>query len=79
VKLRRVLRAIRKHFHQPPNEVLASSAIDKFLDGPDSSEKSLFEIYESNRGTDAIMNIFFHDGRSLKEFEKLSISRSGPA
>lgn len=76
MKLRRVLRAIRKHFDQPPNEVLASNAIDKFLDGPDSCEKKLFEIYESNGGRDAIMNIFFHDEASLKEFEKLSILRS---
>ncbi|XP_078148770.1 tetratricopeptide repeat (TPR)-like superfamily protein isoform X3 [Carex rostrata] len=78
VKLRRVLRAIRKHFHQPPNEVMASNAIEKFLDGPDSCEKKLFEIYESNGGRDAIMNIFFPDERSSKEFEKLSISSSEP-
>ncbi|KAJ3687084.1 hypothetical protein LUZ61_016248 [Rhynchospora tenuis] len=78
VKMRRVLRAIRKHFLQPPVEVLASNVINKFLDGPDLCEKKLFEVYESKGGTDAIMNIFFPDEQSSEEFKKLSISSSEP-
>lgn len=41
VKLRRVLRAIRKHFPQPPDNILSGNAIDKFLDDPDLSEDKL--------------------------------------
>lgn len=41
VKLRRVLRAIRKHFPQPPEDILAGNAMDKFLDDPDLCEDKL--------------------------------------
>jgi hypothetical protein len=78
VKLRGVLRAIHKHFPQPPNDIVSSNAIDKFLDGPDSCEKKLLEIYESNGGREAIMNILFPDGQRSEALEKLSCSRFDP-
>ena len=41
VKLRRVLRAIRKHFSQPPEDLLVGNVIEKFLDDPDLCEDKL--------------------------------------
>ncbi|KAF2300067.1 hypothetical protein GH714_007884 [Hevea brasiliensis] len=41
VKLHRVLRAIRKHFPQPPEEVLIGNAIDKLLDDLNLCEDKL--------------------------------------
>ncbi|XP_078149129.1 calcineurin-binding protein 1-like isoform X3 [Carex rostrata] len=78
IKLRRVLRAIHKHFPQPPNEMLSSNAIDKFLDGSDCCEKQLLEIYEFNGGREAIINILFPDGQRSEALEKLSSSSSEP-
>lgn len=75
VKLRRVLRAIRKHFPQPPDDILADSVIDKFLDGPDLCENKLCEIYESNGNRESIMNILFSNGRDPETFKKLSVAR----
>ncbi|XP_072951059.1 calcineurin-binding protein 1 isoform X2 [Typha angustifolia] len=78
VKLRRVLRAIRKHFPQPPDDLLADSAIDKFLDGPDLYEKKLCEVSETTGSCDAIMNILFTNEKGPETFKKLSIVSSGP-
>ncbi|ESQ53881.1 hypothetical protein EUTSA_v10026823mg, partial [Eutrema salsugineum] len=41
VKLRRVLRAIKKHFSQPPDDLLVGNVIDKFLDDPELCEDKL--------------------------------------
>jgi calcineurin-binding protein cabin-1 len=41
VKLRRVLRAIKKHFSQPPDDLLIGNVIDKFLDDPELCEDKL--------------------------------------
>ncbi|XP_008796639.2 calcineurin-binding protein 1 [Phoenix dactylifera] len=78
VKLRRVLRAIRKHFPQPPDDILADNVIDKFLDGPDLCENKLCEIYESNGNRESIMNILFSNGRDPETFKKLSVASSEP-
>ncbi|XAR70823.1 hypothetical protein NMG60_11027828 [Bertholletia excelsa] len=66
VKLRRVLRAIRKHFPQPPDDVLAGNAIDKFLDDPNLCEDKLSEEAGSNGFLDVILKIIFPDGGQLK-------------
>ncbi|KAF8681835.1 hypothetical protein HU200_045277 [Digitaria exilis] len=78
VKLRRVLRAIRKHFPQPPYDLLVNNPIDNFLDGPDSCEKVLSEICESNGSKEAILNVLFPGERGYEAFKKLSTASSEP-
>jgi calcineurin-binding protein cabin-1 len=75
VKLRRVLRAIRKHFPQPPYDILVNNPLDNFLDGPDSCEKALCEIYESDGSREAILNVLFPGERGYEAFRKLSTDR----
>lgn len=75
VKLRRVLRAIRKLFPQPPHDLLINNPIDNFLDGPDSCEKSLSEIYESIGSKEAILNVLFPGEGGYETFKKLSATR----
>ena len=75
VKLRRVLRAIRKHFPQPPYDVLVNNPLDNFLDGPDSCEKTLCEIYGSDGSREAILNVLFPGERGYEAFKKLSTDR----
>ncbi|KAM0822283.1 hypothetical protein ACQ4PT_071592 [Festuca glaucescens] len=76
VKLRRVLRAIRKHFPQPPYDILVNNPLDNFLDGPDSCEKTLCEIYESDGSREAILNVLFPGERGYEAFKKLSTDSS---
>lgn len=57
VKLRRVLRAIRKHFPQPPDDMLCENAIDKFLDGLDLWEDKLQEVSALGEGRELVTNI----------------------
>ncbi|XP_062212069.1 calcineurin-binding protein 1-like isoform X1 [Phragmites australis] len=78
VKLRRVLRAIRKHFTQPPYDLLVNNPIDNFLDGTDSCEKMLSEIYETNGSREAILNVLFPGERGYEAFKKLSTASSEP-
>ncbi|PNT74299.1 uncharacterized protein LOC100823822 isoform X2 [Brachypodium distachyon] len=78
VKLRRVLRAIRKHFPQPPYDLLVNNPLDNFLDGPDSCEKILCEIYETRGSTEAILNVLFPGESGYEAFKKLSTDSSGP-
>ncbi|CAL5438071.1 unnamed protein product [Camellia sinensis] len=78
VKLRRVLRAIRKHIPQPPDNVLAGNAIDKFLDDPNLCEDKLSEVAGSDGFLDSIMKIIFPDGRSLKQLKASSLGSSDP-
>lgn len=78
IKLRRVFRAIRKHFPQPPDDILAESAIDKFLDSPDLLEDKLSEVSRSEGTWESIMNILFTDGREPETFKKLSAVGSAP-
>lgn len=77
VKLRRVLRAIRKHFPQPPDSVLDGNAIEKFLDDPDLCEDKLSEEAGSDGFRDAIMNIIYQDGSILKR-QPATIESSEP-
>lgn len=61
-----MLRAIRKHFPQPPEDVLSGNAIDKFLDDPDLCEDKLSEEAGSDGFLDSIMKVIYPDSGSLK-------------
>ncbi|GJU18335.1 tetratricopeptide repeat-like superfamily protein [Tanacetum coccineum] len=74
VKLRRVLRAIRKHFPQPPDNVLDGNAIEKFLDDPGLCEDKLSEEAESDGFRDSILNFVYQDVSQ----QLTSIERSEP-
>ncbi|KAK3012592.1 hypothetical protein RJ639_009245, partial [Escallonia herrerae] len=67
VKLRKVLRAIRKHFPQPPDSVLAGNRIDKFLDDPGLDEEKLSEEAGSDGFLDSIMKALFPNAGGLKQ------------
>lgn len=75
IKLRRVLRTIRKHFPQPPDDVLAANAIDKFLDDSHLCEDKLSEEAGSDGFLDSIMKIIFPNGESLKQPKASSLGR----
>ncbi|XP_043721210.1 calcineurin-binding protein 1 [Telopea speciosissima] len=78
VKLRRVLRAIRKHFPQPPDDVLTENSIDNFLDNPDLCEDKLSEEIGSDGFLEYIMNIIFPNGRSVKQCKPFLAGSSEP-
>ncbi|XP_031383415.1 calcineurin-binding protein 1-like isoform X2 [Punica granatum] len=78
VKLRRVLRAIRKHFPQPPEDVLADSVIDKFLDDADLSEDKLSEEAGSDGFLHTMTKILFSTKGSIKQYKKSLVASSGP-
>ncbi|XP_065850006.1 calcineurin-binding protein 1 isoform X2 [Euphorbia lathyris] len=76
VKLRRVLRAIRKHFPQPPEDVLTQNAIDKFLDDPDLCEDKLSEAAGSEGYLETITTIIFPN--SVKQHQTMISGSSEP-
>ncbi|KAF7817092.1 calcineurin-binding protein 1 isoform X1 [Senna tora] len=78
VKLRRVLRAIRKHFLQPPEDVLAGNPIDKFLDDSDLCEDKLSDEAGSNGFLETITKIMFPDVGGLTQYNTLLLGRSEP-
>ncbi|GAB2250906.1 hypothetical protein Droror1_Dr00017156 [Drosera rotundifolia] len=61
LKLRRVLRAIHKHFPQPPDDVLVENPIDKFLDDPSLCENKLWEEAASDGFVDTMTKVVFPD------------------
>lgn len=75
IKLRRVFRAIRKHFPHPPEEILAENAIDKILDSPDLCEDKLPEVLGSDGNWESIMNPLFPNEGATMTFKKLSAVR----
>ncbi|XP_042375103.1 calcineurin-binding protein 1-like isoform X1 [Zingiber officinale] len=75
VKLRRVLRAIRKHFPQPPDDMLCENTIDKFLDGVDLWEDKLQEVSGLGEGRELITNII-SNARDLETTKRSSIVSS---
>ena len=75
VKLRRVLRAIRKHFPQPPEDVLAGNAIDKFLDDPDLCEDKLSEEAGSDGFLETIMKALLPNSGSFKQHKMSLVGR----
>lgn len=66
-KLRRVLRAIRKHFPQPPDNVMAGSAIDKFLDNSEICEDKLSEVAGTDGFLDTMMKIVFSQNEPFNQ------------
>ncbi|PHT74111.1 hypothetical protein T459_21388, partial [Capsicum annuum] len=76
IKLRRVLRAIRKHFPQPPDDVLAGNAIDKFLDGREMCEDKVSEEAGSSGFPEYMTKILLSDPRSLEQQKASSKGRS---
>ncbi|KAI3756000.1 hypothetical protein L1987_55812 [Smallanthus sonchifolius] len=67
VKLRRVLRAIRKHFPQPPDYMLDGNAIEKFLDDTNLCENKLSEEAGAEGFQDVIMKFIYQDSAVLKQ------------
>lgn len=59
VKLRKVLRAIRRQFPQPPEEVLNRNAVDAFLEDPDFNEEKLRNMVMSGGNRIHIVNYAF--------------------
>ncbi|XP_027356067.1 calcineurin-binding protein 1 isoform X2 [Abrus precatorius] len=78
VKLRRVLRAIRKHFLQPPEDLLAGNPIDKFLDDPNLCEDKLSEEAGSDGFLETITKIMFPDVGGLAQYNATLLKRSEP-
>ncbi|CAL0319261.1 unnamed protein product [Lupinus luteus] len=78
VKLRRVLRAIRKHFPQPPEDLLAGNPIDKFLDDSDLCEDKLAEEAGSDGFPETITKTMFPDVGGLAQYKTTLLRRSEP-
>ncbi|KAL6501999.1 hypothetical protein OROGR_027132 [Orobanche gracilis] len=78
VKLRRVLRAIRKHFPKPPDSVLAANAIEKFLDNLELCEDKLSEESVSEGFSDTMMKIVFSENEPFKICNSLPPESSDP-
>ncbi|XP_071917630.1 calcineurin-binding protein 1 isoform X2 [Coffea arabica] len=78
IKIRRVLRAIRKHFPQPPDHVLVGNAIDKILDDPDLCEDKLSEEAGCDGFLDSVIKTVFSDPGSLKQQQASLVVSSGP-
>lgn len=75
VKLRRVLRAIRKHFPQPPEDILAENAIDKFLDDTDLCEDQLSEEAGSDGFLETITRAILPNLGSFKQHKMSLVGR----
>ncbi|XP_041019240.1 calcineurin-binding protein 1 isoform X3 [Juglans microcarpa x Juglans regia] len=73
VKLRRVLRTIRKHFPHPPEDVLSTNTIDKFLDDPDLCEDKLSDEAGSEGFLETMKNIMLPGAGSLKQYKTSSV------
>ena len=69
-----MLRAIRKHFPEPPSDVIAGNPIDKYLDDPNLCEDILSEEAGSNEFLDTITKVIYKDTGILSQ-HKLSIER----
>ncbi|KAL5558617.1 hypothetical protein UlMin_034828 [Ulmus minor] len=78
VKLRRVLRTIRKHFPQPPEDILAGNAIDKFLDDPDLCEDKLSADAGSDGFLETITNMLLPNIGSFKQHKMSLVGSSEP-
>lgn len=75
VKLRRVLRAIRKHILQPPEDLLAGNPIDKFLDDPNLCEDKLSEEAGSDGFLESITKRMFPDVGGLAQYNATLLRR----
>ncbi|KAL7168037.1 hypothetical protein ACSBR2_038470 [Camellia fascicularis] len=63
---------------EPPDNVLAGHAIDKFLDDPNLCEDKLSEVAGSDGFLDSIMKIIFPDNGNLKQLKASSLGSSDP-
>ncbi|KFK29893.1 hypothetical protein AALP_AA7G192300 [Arabis alpina] len=77
VKLRRVLRAIKKHFPQPPDDLLVGNVIDKFLDDPDLCEDKLSHEAGSEGFLEMITKCII-PSRTLTEYKVSLLHSSDP-
>ncbi|GER25614.1 tetratricopeptide repeat protein [Striga asiatica] len=75
VKLRRVLRAIRKHFPKPPDRDLAGNPIEKFLDNPELCEDKLSEEAGSEGFLSTMRKIVFSEDEPPKHQNSSSLER----
>ncbi|KAL2340079.1 hypothetical protein Fmac_008019 [Flemingia macrophylla] len=78
VRLRRVLRAIRKHFLQPSEDLLLGNPIDKFLDDPNLCEDKLSDEAGSDGFFKSITKIMFPDVGGLAQYNATLLRRSEP-
>ncbi|KAJ7965908.1 Tetratricopeptide repeat (TPR)-like superfamily protein [Quillaja saponaria] len=78
IKLRRVLRAIRKHFPQPPEDVLTGNPIDKFLDDLGLCEDQLSEEAGSDEFLETISKTIFPDAGGLTHYKASTFVSSEP-
>ncbi|KAF6164263.1 hypothetical protein GIB67_010233, partial [Kingdonia uniflora] len=78
VKVRKVLKAIRKHFSQPPEDILGENPIDIFLNNPDLGEEKLCEEVGSDGFLQSITNIVFSGERNLEQWKTLTLRSSEP-
>ncbi|KAF5192614.1 Calcineurin-binding protein [Thalictrum thalictroides] len=78
VKVRRVLRAIRKHFRQPPENMMKENSVDNFLDNPDLCEDKICEEGGSDITLEYVMSIIFPNGRSSKLCTASAMESSEP-
>ncbi|KAL9288930.1 Calcineurin-binding protein 1 [Arabidopsis thaliana] len=77
VKLRRVLRAIKKHFSQPPDDLLIGNVIDKFLDDPELCEDKLSYEAGSEGFLETITKCLI-PSRTLSEYKISLLHSSDP-
>ncbi|XP_074317370.1 calcineurin-binding protein 1 [Silene latifolia] len=77
LKLRKVLRAIHKHFPQPPDDVLAGNPIDKYLDDPTLCEDKLSEKTGSDGYLESIVKVMYPDTGISKQ-NKISLGSCEP-
>ncbi|CAN0907300.1 Calcineurin-binding protein 1 [Linum grandiflorum] len=78
VKLRRVLRAIRKQFPQPPQDLLDGNVIDKFLDDPELCEDRLSDEAGSDGYLETVMKFLLPDVGNVKQYRASMAKRSEP-
>ncbi|XP_010432657.1 PREDICTED: uncharacterized protein LOC104716887 [Camelina sativa] len=77
IKLRRVLRAIKKHFSRPPDDLLVGNVIDKFLDDPDLCEDKLSYEAGSEGFLETILKCII-PSRTLSEYKVSLLHSSDP-
>ncbi|KAL5697701.1 hypothetical protein ACHQM5_028819 [Ranunculus cassubicifolius] len=78
IKLRKVLRAIRKHFRHPPEHMLNDNSVDNFLDNLGLSEDKICEGDGSDGILEYVMSVIFPNGRSFKHHSVSDIDSSEP-
>lgn len=75
IKLRRVLRAIRKHFPEPPEDMVNKHIIDKFLDDPTINEDRLSEEAGSAEFLETMLKVIFPDSGDTQLVKTSSMDR----